>query len=134
MAKIYEIVDCNGLRYIGSTGQKLSYRLKQHKNSKKRGKKCSSNKLDLDNCVINLLEECDDDNIIQKEKAYINTIECVNIMRYDKVKSIESKKYREKNRESLRLKAKTRNDFIKSWGGHPQKNNNLLRIDVNLFQ
>jgi hypothetical protein len=131
MNRIYEIVDCNGLRYVGKTTLKLTTRLSLHITDKKRGKKCSSRKLDLDNCDINLLEVCDDSVKKERERHYINTLECVNI---NKLNGYQSKKYREKNRESLRLKAQIRNNFIKSWGGYPQKNNNLLQIDVNLFQ
>ena len=121
MANIYEIVDCNGLRYVGSTERTLPQRLSVHKADKKRSKKCSSRKLDLDNCDINLLEVCDDSVKKERERHYINTLECVNI---HKLNGSDHKAYNKKYYE-----------YTKSWGyPHNYKDNNLLRIDVNLFQ
>ena len=41
----------------------------------------------------------------------------------------KNKNWNNKNRDKI----KTRNDYISSWGGYPQTNNNLLKIDINLF-
>lgn len=41
----------------------------------------------------------------------------------------KNKNWNDKNRDKI----KTRNDYVASWGGRPQSNNNLLKIDVNLF-
>jgi len=76
--KIYCIEDINDLKYIGSTGQKLHRRLSQHKKDKKLGNKCSSKKLNLYNCIIYTLEECLEDQRKEREKYWINKIDCVN--------------------------------------------------------
>jgi len=60
MYKIYLIKDINHLEYIGKTTLSLKERLRLHRNDRNRGIYCSSQKLDLDNCVIELLQECDD--------------------------------------------------------------------------
>ena len=60
MYKIYLIRDINHLEYVGKTKLSLNERLRLHRNDRNRGKYCSSQKLDLDNCVIELLQECDD--------------------------------------------------------------------------
>ena len=41
----------------------------------------------------------------------------------------KNKNWRDNNKEYFKL----RNEYIASWGGWPQSNNNLLKIDVNLF-
>jgi|DEB0MinimDraft_10_1074344.scaffolds.fasta_scaffold113527_2 hypothetical protein len=41
----------------------------------------------------------------------------------------KNKNWNDKNRDKI----KSRNDYIASWGGRPQSNNNLLYIDFNLF-
>ena len=45
MVKIYCIEDCNGLKYVGSTIQKLNQRLNDHRSHNE----CMSRKLNLDN-------------------------------------------------------------------------------------
>jgi len=122
MVKIYEIIDCNGLRYVGSTIQTLAQRLWVHKADKKRGKGCMSIKLDLDNSVINLLEECDVSVRKERERHYINTLECVNQRRLNG-----------KDLEKSRVYCRDRQRYVRSWGGDLYCNNNLLCIDVNLF-
>jgi len=75
MVKIYCIEDNNGLKYIGSTKQKyLCRRLAEHKYKKD----CSCKKLNMDNCKIFLLEECNEDDRLQREQYYINNTRCVN--------------------------------------------------------
>ena len=59
--KIYCIEDTSGLKYVGSTKKKyLCNRMSEHRAHKKTGRGCSSEKLDLKNAKIYLLEECDD--------------------------------------------------------------------------
>ena len=41
----------------------------------------------------------------------------------------KNKNWCDKNRDKI----KAHNDYRSSWGGHPQSNNNLLKIDINLF-
>jgi len=82
-AKIYRIV-CNesGRQYIGSTTIKLSTRLSQHKKLFKSGKSGTSKEV-LKNGDYNiiLLEDypCDrKEQLLQRERYYIETMECVN--------------------------------------------------------
>ena len=157
--QIYCIEDCNGIKYIGSTIQELNTRLIEHRSTKKKHK-CSSKKLDLDNCEIKLIETCDISHRFEREKYWINHIDCVNILRYN-FDMLENKKvYYDKNKEKIKedmkeyylenkdkkkeyqLKhqgkikeyLKNKRIYQKSWGGDLRAdNNNLLKIHVNLF-
>ena len=147
MVKIYCIEDCNGLKYVGSTKQKLNKRLTQHKCDKKR-KNTSSKKLDLDNCKIYVLEETDEEHRIEREKYWIHKIDCVNVMTYDfdekeyyteyyqenKDERLEyQKEYQQKNRDEIKQKRIQKYYYRKSWGGDVRSQNNLLLIDIDLF-
>lgn len=114
MFKIYCLEDCDGLKYVGITKRKLSIRLKEHRNDRK-SRNCSSNKLNLDNCKIKLLEECDDKD---REIYWIKKIDCVNHNTYQRDKKEYHKNY---------------DLYKKSWGGHRRWNNNLLEIDIDIF-
>jgi hypothetical protein len=119
MVKIYEIIDCNGLRYIGSTTQKyLCQRLAGHRSNKN----CSSSKLDLDNCHINLLEECDKSVRKEREQYWLDKLKCINNRRSNGT-----------DKERRRIYECNRQRYIVTWGGDSRWNNNLLQIDVNLF-
>ena len=147
--QIYCIEDINGLKYVGSTIQSLQKRLFCHKSNKKTGRYCSSSQLDLDNCEIKLLETCDISHRFEREKYWIEKTHCVNTRkpnfdRKEYMKEYEKeyrekhkekiKKYREENREKLRKQNKEYRDYRISWGGDIRyHNNNLLKIDVNLF-
>ena len=116
--KIYKIV-CNvtGKIYIGSTCKKLlSSRLAQHNYEFKNHPKCSSRViLENNNYNIILIElfSCDTkDELLKRERYYIEQNECVNIRidgRTDKqyyidnrVKLLENvKQYREKNKDKI---------------------------------
>ena len=82
-SKIYKIV-CNttGKIYIGSTTVLLCKRLAGHVNAYRKGKYTSSKEiLDGGNYSIVLIEnmECDTkEQLLQKERHYIESIECVN--------------------------------------------------------
>ena len=81
--QIYCIEDCNGLKYVGSTIYPLNERFSKHKYEKKMNRYCSSKKLDLDNCKIYQLEECDISHKKEREKYWINITDCVNIIKYN---------------------------------------------------
>jgi len=100
MVKIYFIVDINGLVYVGSTSQELKERFASHKSIKKYNtdNTCSSI-LDLDNAYIECIEECTEDNRREREKYWINNIDCVNKIKYDFDSKKYKKEYYEKNRE-----------------------------------
>ena len=122
MYKIYLLKDINGLCYIGKTNQILKQRCRRHRYARNRNNYCSSQKLDLDNCEIILLEECDESIASEREQYWINNTDCVNDRNaiFDK----EHKKEYEKQRYK----------YQNSWGGKPDNNNNsLLKIDIDLF-
>lgn len=124
MNRIYEIVDCNGLRYVGRTARTLRRRLVRHINDKEKGKYYSSSKLDLDNCDINLLEVCDDSVKKEREQYWMDKLDCVNNIRAN---GMDYDRHRKKCRDRQR--------YVRSWGGNYNRyENNLLQIDVNLFQ
>ena len=69
ICNIYCIEDINGLKYIGSTNRNINIRLIEHKYDKRKNiKKVSSKLLDLNNCNISLLEECEISNKKERDK------------------------------------------------------------------
>ena len=107
--KIYKIV-CNitGLCYVGSTTYtKLSQRLSCHRTSFKywknnqNGTTCSSFKvLENENYDIILIENCACENVDElrkRERYFIETTECVNLI----VPTQTRKEYREKNKDKI---------------------------------
>ena len=76
--KIYCIIDINGLKYVGKTYKTLKERLRRHRNDKNINNGCSSEKLDLDNCEIILLCECDECEAKYREQYFKDNIKCVN--------------------------------------------------------
>ena len=84
MCKIYCITDIHGLKYVGSTKKEnLRSRLYDHRADKKRRKNnITSSQIDLYNCEIKLLEECDESNRYIREKYWIEATDCVNYVRF----------------------------------------------------
>jgi len=82
MVKIYCIEDINDLRYVGSTNRKINTRLTEHRYKKRNGYTISSHKLNLDNCIIYILEETDKEHRLEREKYWIEKIDCVNEIKY----------------------------------------------------
>ena len=113
--KVYKIV-CNttGKIYIGSTTQLLCRRLAEHVNDNKRGKGITSKEiLDGRNYSIVLIEniECETkEQLLRKEREYIETLECVNkckrpIISIDEKKE-KLKEYLINNKEKKALRDK----------------------------
>ena len=158
MYKIYKIEDIHGKIYIGKTKLKISYRFNLHKENK--NDDCSSRFLDLDFCIVNILE----DNILkedskERERYYINHYDCVNIIKlngrdkvkrkkYDLLRYPKQKEYILKNKDKInertRIRYKCNKDEINerkrirykyqsSWGGSIKYDNNLLMINLNIF-
>ena len=129
MIKIYCIEDCNSLKYVGSTERDLNIRLIEHRYDKKiNKKKCSSKLLDLNNCKIIVLEECDNSKRKEKEEYWINKINCVNIykLKYNETIHRNNDEYKIKQSNN----SKIRREWILSWGGDPRNSNNLLQIKI----
>jgi len=105
MASIYLIEDCDGLKYIGSTKNKLSKRLSGHKADKTRNRNGSSSKLNLELCFITELEKCNEENRKVREQYWIDNTECVNRRNtvHDEKHYIKEymKQYREKNKDKV---------------------------------
>jgi len=107
-SKIYKIV-CNttGKIYIGSTTVLLCKRLASHVNAYRKGKYTSSKEiLDGGNYSTVLIEnmECDTkEQLLRKERHYIESIECVN--KYRPIVSVEEKKEKEKEYKQLNKEA-----------------------------
>ena len=97
MYTIYCIEDCNSLKYVGSTKQKLNRRLNKHKSAKKRNLYCSSSKLNLDNCKIYSLEtDVNKKDKKERERYHINKIDCVN---ENKLNGRNKENHKEYNKE-----------------------------------
>jgi len=77
--KIYKLTGENDKFYFGKTTQDLPRRLASHKSHKKRNRKITSNL--LDNPTIELMEECDESNVTERERYYIENFDCVNKQR-----------------------------------------------------
>ena len=154
VVNIYCIKDINNLKYVGSTKKKINDRFSGHLYDKKinRGY-CSSKLLDLDNCKIYLLETCEESNRKEREQYWIDNTACVNIQNttFDRKEYIKQyreenkeqikeykKQYREENKEQMKEYHKQydyyRYYYQNSWGGDKRYNNNLLQIDINIFE
>ena len=97
MIKIYCIEDINDLKYVGSTKQKLKVRMRQHRTQRD----CSSDQLNLDYSMIYTLEECEEDLRKERERHWINTIDCVNVLK------LNGRQWtKDKMREYKKLKAR----------------------------
>jgi len=101
MVSIYLIQDCDGLKYVGSTIQKLNIRLSRHRADKKFGRTISSYKLNLDNCEIYLLETCDESNRMERERYWINEFDTVNKNKLNGLDLINFKKYRRQYQKNM---------------------------------
>ena len=76
----------------------LRTRLTEHRYKKNKGLSCSSSKLNLYNCIIIPLEECDDKDRHEREKYWINKLDCVNTLKLNGRNTNENyKRYYHKN-------------------------------------
>ena len=134
--KIYCIEDTSGLKYVGSTKKKyLCNRMSEHRAHKKTGRGCSSEKLDLKNAKIYLLEECDDNLRKERERYWINEIDCVNILKLDLYDENYFKNYHQKHKDKRYQQRKDIRKYQESWGGQIRfQNNCLLKIQMDIFK
>lgn len=97
LGKIYKLV-CNktGLVYIGSTKQKLTRRLSKHVYTYKKGLTNSSRLvIEGGDYKIELIEEVEFENLLVRERYYIENTECVNMV----IPSRTPKEWRENTKE-----------------------------------
>ena len=129
--KIYKLTDnTNGNIYIGITIQKLSQRLNNHKQDYKRDYYCVSKKIIANgDYKIELIEETDDKT---RERYWIENSVCVNQIIPYRSKE-EKKEYNDSWNKNNKQYFKEYTIFRNTWGGDVRYENNLLKIDPNLF-
>tara|TARA_R110000796_G_scaffold52786_1_gene124296 strand:+ start:954 stop:1328 length:375 start_codon:yes stop_codon:yes gene_type:complete len=113
MIAIYCIKDINDMKYVGSTEQTLKRRLLGHRCNKRAGQNCSSSKLDLEHSVIYELERCQDNERTERERYWINKIDCVNTMKLNYDKKEDAKKYYQVNKDKMMEKQRDRRQRIR---------------------
>ena len=111
MVTIYCIEDINDLKYVGSTKLKLNKRLIKHRCDKNKNHYYSSSKLDLDNCKIYSLEICNESNRKERERYWINKIDCVNQLKLNYNHNEYHVNWRKKNKMYHRKYTKEQNLF-----------------------
>ena len=131
--KIYKIISPHTDQvYIGSTSEKyLCDRLTKHKYNNKMGATCSSKYImDLGDHKIVLIEiyPCDArDKLRAREQVHIDMEDAICVNENKAYTGLSMAQYQ------TQYQAKYRK-HIRSWGGDPKSNNNLLKIDTNLFK
>ena len=137
--KIYLIIDtASGDLYVGSTIVKLNERIRD----KHEFFNCPYYK-NINDCKISLIEDypCKTkEELLWRERFWIERIDCVNKNRpilneeeRQQMKINNALKWTNNNRERVRELSRKRYHYRNSWGGDERWNNNLLLIDVNLF-
>jgi len=104
MIKIYCIEDINDIRYIGSTKRNLNTRLNEHRYKNNRSR---SKQLNLYNCIIYTLEECEENLRKEREYFWINKLECVNRQngKYN-AREVSARKYKENPQKQIEIQKK----------------------------
>jgi len=145
MSKIY-CIECleTSEKYIGSTKiNKLSQRIACHKYDKY----CSCKTIiERGNYKYYLIEEVDESQQLIREQYWIDTTDnCINIRRalglnrkeyekeYRELNKNHKKEYDKQYNQLNKDKRKERYKYKCSWGFNNKYNNNLLLIDVSLF-
>jgi predicted GIY-YIG superfamily endonuclease len=130
MYKIYQIINIDGQRYVGSTKNNLNRRYSQHKANNKlknpTGWTTAKQVMDRPHTIL-LIENTSKEQVKQRERFWIERLNnCVNHFR---PYITEEEKVNEK-----RQWCKDSRKYQDSWGGQLRCYNNcLLRIDTNLF-
>jgi len=114
--------------YIGSTVN-VKNRMWHHKNNKNR---CSA-KLIIDSGSYNIeiLEECNKDNRLEREQYWMDKYD--NLVNVNRARDRHDRRWDKEHKKEIILYKKNRHQYINSWGGDPRTNNNLWKIDINIF-
>ena len=81
-----------------------------------------------------ILETCESNQRKEREKYWINKIDCVNVRKMDCEDRVYEYDYGNKYYKSKNTYMKKIREYEKSWGGRVDNNNNsLLKIDINVF-
>ena len=138
MYSIYKIKDnTNNNVYIGQTKKLLSIRISNHISDFSRNKYCSSEIILKNNdWSYELLDTVNNKNEADVIERYLirNTENCINKIKYDMLDKKEYDKIRyENNKEDILIDKKFYYKYQKTFGGDPRSNNNLLKINLNIF-
>ena len=121
--KIYCIIDINGLKYVGKTENKyLCNRLALHRYDKKNTKKCMSKLLDLYNCEMILLCECEKHEAKYREQYFKDNIKCVN--KNNPV--FDKKEYMKQYNKTDKVKQYNKTDKVKQYKKEWYEKNKLI--------
>ena len=132
MVSIYCIEDINDLKYIGSTIMDLGKRLYSHKANKD----CSSRKLNLYNCIIYELEDCEKSVRKEREQYWINKTDCVNLYKTTKFNKKEwlknnKDKHNEQSKISMRKwRSKMSPEEYRAWRDKINKRRREIRLKL----
>jgi len=134
MYKIYQIINIDGQRYVGSTKQKLQRRHKQHitdLNNPNRQRKCTSSIVLSKTNTILFIENTTEEQKLKRERYWIEKLNNVVNKARPVVTKQEKKDY---HKEWLKKTSK----YQRTWGEPIDKlyrdtPNNLLLIDPELF-
>ena len=128
MNTIYCIEDINDLKYVGRTKRKLYNRLASHKYDKKMNLNCSSKNLNLEYCIIYPLEtKVSEKDKIEKERYWINHIECVNERKLNFDRKQNYKQYYDKNKEKI---SKQKKEYYQKKNEDASQNQNYFILNV----
>ena len=138
--KIYKIESIEGkCMYIGSTCQKLSMRLAQHRREMKTNSYCTSRKvLKYEDAKIYLIElhPCNiREELLRKEGEYIKILDCVN----KNVAGRTSKEYQIDNKEKLKIihknwKLKNKEKIKDYMSEYIKKNEEKIKIQTKKYR
>ena len=130
MYKIYQIINIDGQRYIGSTKKKLQRRYKQHNTSMNNPnvkKQCKSTIVLSKPNTILFIENTTKEQVLHRERYWIENLNNV----VNKTRPVITKQ--EKLLKTIEW-TKQRRKYEQSWGGELRAYNNcLLLIDPKLF-
>ena len=131
MYKIYQIINIDGERYVGSTKQTLQRRYNLHKANHKLKKKTgwtTAEKVMGKPHTIVLIENTTKERVLERERYWIETLN--NVVNKFRPYITEEEKVQEHRQRSKDLRK-----YQETWGGQLRAYNNcLLRIDVKLFE